>query len=91
MLNGRSWRVPAGYTTNGITGPSWLKNTLGNGVNYPETWAAMFHDWLFKNTALSRGQADRLFQDLLLAYGVNSEKAWIMGTAVSAYSLSKAL
>lgn len=91
MLNGRSWRVPAGYTTNGITGPSWLKSTLGNGVDYPETWAAVYHDWLFTQPGISRSQADQLFHDLLIAYGVSPLKARLMHSGVAVYSASKSL
>ena len=91
ILNGRSWRVPAGYTTNGITGPSWLKMTLGNGVTYPETWAAVFHDWLFTQPGISRNQADQLLYDLLIAYGVSPLKAGLMHSGVAAYSACKSL
>ena len=91
QLNGRRWHVPAGYATNGITGPSWLRKTLGNGVNHPETWAAVFHDWLFTQSGVSRAQADRMFHDLLIAYGVPPLKARLMHSGVSAYSASKSI
>lgn len=90
-LNGQVWRVPAGYKSNGITAPARLKKSLGDGVNHPETWAAMFHDWLFTRPGVSRARADRMFFDLLLAYGVPETKARLMFTTVSAYSMSKNL
>lgn len=90
-LNGRTWHVPAGYTTNGITGPSWVKKSLGDGVDHPETWAAVFHDWLFTQTGVSRAQADQTFYDLLIAYGVPPMKARLMHSSVSAYSASKSI
>jgi hypothetical protein len=90
-LDGRTWTVQRGYTSNGITAPSSVKKSLGDGVEHPETWAAVFHDWLFTQPGISRGTADRLFLDLLLAYGVPKEKARLMHTTVSAYSLSKVL
>ena len=89
MLNGHSWQVSAGYTTNGITGPAWLKNSLGDGVNFPETWAAVFHDWLFTQPGISRNQADQLFHDLLIGYDVSPLKARLMHSSVAAYSASK--
>ncbi len=88
-LNGRRWKVPAGYTTNGITAPARLKASLGDGVEYPETWAAVFHDWLFTQPGISRSEADGMFYDLLIAYGVPPAKAKVMYTTVAAYSLSK--
>lgn len=90
-LNGRTWQVPAGYTTNGITGPSWVKKSLGDGVDHPETWAAVFHDWLFTQKGVSRAQADQTFYDLLIAYGVPPMKASLMHSSVSAYSASKSI
>lgn len=90
-LNGRQWHVKRGYTSNGITAPSKLKKSLGDGVDNPETWAAMFHDWLFTQPGVSRAQADQLFYDLLIAYGVPQGKARIMYSVVSAYSASKAI
>lgn len=89
-LNGRVWKVPKGYSSNGITAPSKIKASLGDGVDHPETWAAVFHDWLFTQPGVSRSMADRTFYELLLAYGVPEKKARMMYTTVSAYSLSKA-
>lgn len=88
-LNGRRWVVPRGYSSNGITGPGVLRKSLGDGVEHRETWAAVFHDWLFTQPGISRTVADQTFYDLLLAYGVPADKARLMFTTVSAYSLSK--
>lgn len=88
-LNGRSFQVQKGYTSNGITAPDAIKSTLGDGVQYPETWAAVFHDWLFTQPGMSRSTADRLFYELLRAYGVPENKARLMYTTVSAYSARK--
>jgi hypothetical protein len=68
-----------------------LRKTLGNGVNHPETWAAVFHDWLFTQPGVSRAQADRMFHDLLIAYGVTPLKARLMHSGVSTYSASKSI
>lgn len=88
-LNGRRWVVPKGYSSNGLTAPAALKKSLGDGVEFRETWAAVFHDWLFTQPGVSRSQADHAFYELLLAYGVPAEKARMMFTTVSAFSLSK--
>ncbi len=89
VLHGRVWRVPAGYTTNGITAPARIRKMLGDGVDHPETWAAVFHDWLFTRPGVSRAEADRLFYDLLIAYRVPESKARLMHGTVAAYSASK--
>lgn len=88
-LNGRTWIVPKGYTSNGMTAPARVKAVLGDGVDKPETWSAVFHDWLFTQPGVSRAEADRTFHDILLAYGVSPTKAQIMFNSVSAYSLTK--
>jgi len=90
-LKGKTWHVQKGYTSNGITAPEALKKKLGDGVEHPETWAAVFHDWLFTQPGMSRAKADSLFRDLLLSYGVDAEKARLMHTTVSLYTLSKKL
>lgn len=90
-LNGRKYRVPKGYTSNGITAPVRLRALLGDAVDSPETWAAVFHDWLFTRPGVSRGEADRTFHQLLLAYGVPPAKARVMYATVSAYSVSKSI
>ncbi|MES2438356.1 MAG: DUF1353 domain-containing protein [Verrucomicrobiota bacterium] len=90
-IGGRRWLVPAGYTSNGITAPARVKASLGDGVDHPETWAAVFHDWLFTQKGLTRAQADRIFHELLIAYGVPAGKAGLMHTIVSAYSVSKGI
>lgn len=88
-LHGRSFRVPKGYTSNGITASPSIKATLGDGVQYRETWAAVFHDWLFTQPGMSRTEADRLFYSLLRAYEVPETKARLMYASVSAYSSRK--
>lgn len=90
-VGGRIWTVEKNYTCNGITAPDKIKARLGNGVDQPETWAAVFHDWLFTQPGMTREKADRLFYQLLIAYGVSPLKARLMYSTVSAYSASKAL
>lgn len=88
-LDGRRWVVPRGYSSNGITAPAMLKHSLGDGVEFPETWAAVFHDWLFTQPGITRSQADHAFYNLLLAYRVPADRAQLMFTTVSAYSFAK--
>lgn len=90
-VGGHNWQIPAGYSSNGITAPTRIKAALGDGVRNPETWAAVFHDWLFTQKGVTRQQADRMFRELLVAYGVSSRKADLMYTFVSAFSTSKSL
>ncbi|RYD23717.1 MAG: DUF1353 domain-containing protein [Verrucomicrobiaceae bacterium] len=90
-LDGKYWHIQKGYTTNGITAPARFKAALGDGVDHPETWAAVYHDWLFTQDGISREEADRLFYKAMLAYGVPASKARLMYTTVRAYTLGKKL
>jgi Protein of unknown function (DUF1353) len=86
---GHCWQIPVGYSSNGITAPARIKVSLGDGINHPETWAAVFHDWSFTQKGVSRKQSDRMFRELLIDYGVSKSKADLMYTFVSAFSVSK--
>jgi Protein of unknown function (DUF1353) len=90
-IGGQVWQVEAGYRCNGITAPGQIKNLLGDGADKPETWAAVFHDWLFTQPGMTRARADSLFYQLLRAYNVPSAKAKMMHAAVTAYSTSRQL
>lgn len=90
-IGGQRWQVPAGYSSNGITAPAAVKASLGDGVDRPETWAAVFHDWLFTQKGITRSQADQMFHDLLIAYGVPAGKSGLMYTFASTYSVSKSI
>ena len=89
QLNGRTWVVQKGYTSNGMTAPARVKAVLGDGVDRPETWSAVFHDWLFTQPGVSRAEADRTFHEILIAYGVSPTKAQLMYNTVKTYSLTK--
>lgn len=88
-LGGRRWNVQKGYTSNGITAPDYIKSRLGDSVNSRDTWAAMFHDWLFTQPGVSRAEADRMYYQIMIAYGVPDSKAKLMFNTVSLYSQSK--
>ncbi|MFK7851678.1 MAG: DUF1353 domain-containing protein [Akkermansiaceae bacterium] len=89
QLDGRTWVIQKGYTSNGITAPDYIKSNLGDSVDSRDTWAAVYHDWLFTQPGIGRDEADRLYHKLMLAYGVPSFKAQLMYNTVSAYSRAK--
>lgn len=89
VIHGKTWVVQKGYTSNGMTAPARVKAMLGDGVDKPETWSAVFHDWLFTQPGVTRADADRTFHEILLAYGVSPTKAQMMYNTVKAYSLTK--
>jgi|GEM_PF-6259025 len=90
-LDGRQWKIQKGYQCNGITAPDFVKRTMGDGSDRPETWASVFHDWLFTQPGMTRALADQTFHELLIAYGVSPQKAELMYSTVRAYSLTKSV
>jgi hypothetical protein len=88
-LSGRTFHIQKGYTSNGITAPDYVKKSLGDNVNAPETWAAVFHDWCFTQKRISRSQADDYFIELMHAYHIPQYKIDMMGTAARGYTLYK--
>jgi len=88
-VSNRNFVVESGYTSNGITAPSYVKALLGDNINAPETWSAVFHDWCFTQEYLTRAQADDLFIQLMRDYRINAQKVSLMGTTVKGYSLYK--
>lgn len=86
---GTTWTVPRGYTTNGITAPAYLRSSLGDGVDRPETWSAIFHDWLFTQAGVSRSMADNLFHEVMISYGISPSKARLLYSTVRSYSYYK--
>lgn len=88
-LNGTRFVVQKGYTCNGITASDLVKMTLGDGVDYPETWSAVFHDWLFTQPGISRQEADRLFYDIMIAFRISPVKAKLMYAEVARRSFQK--
>jgi len=89
VISGRRFLVPAGYSSNGITAPKSVKSLLGDGVGYPETWAAVFHDWCFTQSYLTRTQADDYFIQLMKDYGISPTKINLMATSVRSYTAYK--
>lgn len=87
----RSFIVQQGYSSNGITAPEKLKAFLGDHVDAPETWAAMFHDWCFTQEYLTRDQADSYFIELMHDYQINAHKVQLMGATVRGYTLYKGI
>jgi len=89
QVGGRTFILQKGYSCNGITAPKRIKSMLGDGVDAPETWSAVFHDWCFTQPNLTRHEADTYFVKLMKAYRINSTKISLIETAVRGYTLFK--
>lgn len=88
-VSGRKFIVQKGYTSNGITAPKSIKNMLGDNVNAPETWTAVFHDWCFTQKNLTRLECDNLYIQLMRDLKISPQKIQLMGATVKGYSIYK--
>ena len=72
--------VPAGSTTDGASIPRFLWRICGHPLEAPRVYAAMLHDWLYRNgwrLGFTRKEADEIYYMLLRHFGVS---AWRAGT-----------
>ena len=88
-VSGRKFIVQKGYTSNGITAPQSIKSVLGDDINAPETWTAVFHDWCFTQKDLTRLQCDNFYIQLMRDFKINPQKIQLMGATVKGYSIYK--
>jgi len=88
-VSGRKFIVQKGYTSNGITAPKSIKSMLGDNVNAPETWTAVFHDWCFTQKSLTRAQCDNYYIQLMRDFKISPQKIQLMGATVKGYSIYK--
>ena len=79
--------VPAGTTTDGASIPRWLWRVCGHPLEAPRVYAALLHDWLYRNGykfGISRKEADDCYYELLRHFGIS---AWIATTEYYALRL----
>ena len=88
-VSNRNFVVQKGYTSNGITAPQSIKTLLGDHINAPETWTAVFHDWCFTQNHLGRPECDSLYIQLMKDFKINPNKIALMGTTVRGYTVYK--
>ena len=88
-VNGKRFLVQKGYNSNGITAPKSIKMMLGDHINAPETWTAVFHDWCFTQKNLTRLQCDIYYIQLMRDFKISPQKIQLMGTTVKGYSIYK--
>ena len=82
----REYRVPAGFTTDLASVPTWLPLFLRYLFRdqLRTAWAAILHDWLYTEQKLPRATCDALFYEALIASGETGVGAWAMWLGVRA-------
>ncbi len=70
--------VEAGFVTDGASIPRLLWRVVGHPFMGLVLLPAIIHDALYQSEALPRDVCDRIFFDLLVANGVNKNKARVM-------------
>ena len=67
--------VPKGSTTDGASIPRFLWRICGHPLEAPRVYAAMLHDWLYRNglkLGFTRKEADKCYYALLRHFGVSA-------------------
>jgi len=84
VFEGRVYRIPAGFRTDGASIPRPLWRICGTPLEAPRVYAALVHDWLYSggDPDVTRAEADRIYRDLLIALGVSKVKAYVEWSAL---------
>lgn len=86
-------RINKGYNWNGANIPRFLWRIVGSQYNPEFLPASMVHDWLceHKDFIIKHGVkiSSDIFKDILVLYGVNKAKAWIMASAVRTFQYTQ--
>ncbi len=75
-------RIPAGFICDGSSIPRALWTLIGLHKDGKNREPSLVHDWLYMHQGriperkYSRQEADRLYYDMLIAYGVPNKSAW---------------
>ena len=82
-------QINKGYSWNGANIPRFLWRLVGSQYNPEFLPASMVHDWLCENKKFIPIDGVKIssdiFRDILILYGVNKIKAWIMAEAVKIF------
>ena len=85
--------INKGYNWNGANIPRFLWRIVGSQYNPEFLPASMVHDWLceHKDFIIKDGVkiSSDIFKNILILYGVNKAKAWIMASAVRAFQYTQ--
>ena len=81
----RGYIIPKGFVTDFATLPRWSLSVMGRPTRGQYQRASLLHDYLIKYNVLSRGEADKIFHEILLEDGTNKFKAKVMFLSVSLF------
>ena len=79
-IDGATFDLRAGTTTDGASIPRFLWRVCGHPLEAPRVYAALLHDALyggqFRDLVPTRAAADEIYRDLLIALDVSSFRAY---------------
>lgn len=73
--DGRAWRVPAGFVTDGASIPQELWSLIGSPFTGRYRVAAVFHDAAYRTLGVARGDADNMLREASLELGCEHWRA----------------
>lgn len=86
-LDGRFYRLPDGFRTDGASIPRFLWRLCGTPMDVPRLYAALVHDWLYAggDPDATRADADLVYREILIALDYSRLKAYIEYYALRAF------
>lgn len=90
MYRGEWYTVPMGFLTDGASIPFYLRWLCGSPFQPPRMYAALLHDWLYSggDPEATRADADDLYRDLQMWFGIPRWKAYAEWAALRAFGRS---
>lgn len=87
---GEKYHVPAGFVTDGASIPFELRCICGDPFDIPRLYAAIVHDYLYSggDAESTRADADDLYRDLQIAFGISRWKAYIEWAVLRVFGAS---
>ena len=73
--DGRQWKVPAGFVTDGASIPQELWSLIGSPFTGRYRVAAVFHDAAYAALGVARGDADNMLREAALELGCEHWRA----------------
>lgn len=80
-IRGHWFSIPTGFQTDGASIPRLLWRVCGHPLAVPRVYAALMHDWLYRNgygcpQDIDRAEADACYRDFLIAIGWGTIKSY---------------
>lgn len=90
VYNGRLYKLPLGFKTDGASIPRFLWRLCGTPLDVPRLYAALVHDFLYSggDPEATRAEADAIYRDIQIVLGISRFNAYIEYCALRLFGFS---